>query len=183
MLGIQATASTPPPSQSERLVELFESLESPLLLYARQLTGSRDTAEDLVQEAFLRLQRQQGEVRLPRAWLYRTVHNLAMDHGRRQSRETTAPAADAAQDAAEDATTEALPNEVVERLEMAGLTRLFVEELNSQQRAVLRLRFEENLSYKDIATRLKLSVSHVGVLLHHAVRGLADEFAKRGLHP
>jgi len=178
MLGFQSTSTPPPPAGS--LVELFETLESPLLHYARQLTGSRETAEDLVQEAFLRLQRQGDAVRMPRAWLYRTVHNLAMDHGRRHSRESTQPESDAAEDAA---AVEALPNEVVERLEMAGLTRLFVEELGPPHRAVIRLRFEENLSYKEIAARLDLSVSHVGVLLHHAVRGLADEFAKRGIHP
>jgi DNA-directed RNA polymerase specialized sigma24 family protein len=39
-------------------------------------------AEDLVQEAFMKLQAQFKEVREPRRWLYRTVHNLALNHQR-----------------------------------------------------------------------------------------------------
>ena len=39
-------------------------------------------AEDIVQEAFMRLHAQFDEVREPRRWLYRTVHNLALNHRR-----------------------------------------------------------------------------------------------------
>src|SRR5580698_7033239 len=67
----------------ETIEELFSALESPLLNYALRLAGELGAAEDSVQEAFMKLQAQFKEVREPRRWLYRTVHNLALNHRRR----------------------------------------------------------------------------------------------------
>src|SRR5271168_4927399 len=67
----------------ETMEELFAALESPLLNYALRLAGDLGAAEDCVQEAFMKLQAQFKEVREPRRWLYRTVHNLALNHRRR----------------------------------------------------------------------------------------------------
>ena len=73
---------------SPNLAALFEEEESGLLRYAWGLTGRRPVAEELVQEAFLRLHRSWGEVENPRAWLYRTVRNLALNHRRDHPLET-----------------------------------------------------------------------------------------------
>src|SRR5258706_10638144 len=70
------------PSACETIEELFAALESPLLAYALRLVGQLSVAEDLVQEAFMRLHAQFNEVREPRRWLYRTVHNLALNQRR-----------------------------------------------------------------------------------------------------
>src|SRR5215212_8827277 len=70
------------PTEPETIEELFAALESPLLSYAVRLTGDLSVAEDLVQEAFMRLHAQFEQVREPRRWLYRTVHNLALNHRR-----------------------------------------------------------------------------------------------------
>src|SRR6516225_3244957 len=72
------------PPRAETIEELFAALESPLLSYALRLSGQMNLAEDIVQEAFMRLHAQFEEVREPRRWLYRTVHNLALNQ-RRQS--------------------------------------------------------------------------------------------------
>ena len=74
-------ASAEPPGW-ETIEELFAALESPLLSYALRLAGDAGAAEDIVQEAFMRLHAQFSEVREPRRWLYRTVHNLALNHRR-----------------------------------------------------------------------------------------------------
>ena len=74
-------ASAEPPGW-ETIEELFAALESPLLSYALRLAGDAGVAEDIVQEAFMRLHAQFDEVREPRRWLYRTVHNLALNHRR-----------------------------------------------------------------------------------------------------
>ncbi len=74
-------ASAEPPGW-ETIEELFAALESPLLSYALRLAGDAGVAEDIVQEAFMRLQAQFDEVREPRRWLYRTVHNLALNQRR-----------------------------------------------------------------------------------------------------
>src|SRR5262245_56379754 len=69
-------------SGCETIEQLFAELESPLLGYAQRLTGEPGTAEDLVQEAFMKLHAQFDNVREPRKWLYRTVHNLALNNRR-----------------------------------------------------------------------------------------------------
>ena len=66
----------------DTMEELFAALESPLLGYALRIVGDRSTAEDLVQEAFMKLHAQFEDVREPERWLYRTVHNLALNHRR-----------------------------------------------------------------------------------------------------
>src|ERR1041385_1269661 len=79
--GGSAGASTTAPCAGT-IEELFAKLESPLLSYALRLLGERDRAEDIVQESFMRLHVHFNEVREPRQWLYRTVHNLALNHRR-----------------------------------------------------------------------------------------------------
>src|SRR5688500_1745726 len=74
-----ASAETP---RFESMEELFSALESPLLSYALRLLGERAAAEDVVQEAFMKLHAQFVDVREPRRWLYRTVHNLALNQRR-----------------------------------------------------------------------------------------------------
>ncbi len=76
---MQPDQASAEPSGAETIEELFQALESPLLNYAVRLAGERGGAEDLVQEAFMRLHAQFEEVREPRKWLYRTVHNLALN--------------------------------------------------------------------------------------------------------
>src|SRR5687768_4754919 len=78
-----APENDPAPDSIE---DLFLALESPLLCYARRLAMNDDMAQDLVQEAFMRLQTQFSEVRNPRAWLYRTVHNLAANQRRAENK-------------------------------------------------------------------------------------------------
>src|SRR5258706_5391840 len=112
--------------QSESIEELFAALESPLLSYAQRLLGERTLAEDLVQEAFMKLHAQFAEVREPRRWLYRTVHNLALNQRRDSAKiirlqpqrdENDSPAADTADP-------QPLPDEQIVRLEGIGLVRL-----------------------------------------------------------
>ncbi len=160
---------------------LFHTLESPLLLYAMQLVSSNEVAQDLVQEAFLRLHARFGEVKRPRPWLYRTVHNLAMNHHRRLARER--PAEDDREGEKDDnlASTELMPDERLERLEAIGLAWLQIEQLENREREVLLLRFEEELSYRQISERTGLTISHVGYLLHQSLKVISGELEKMGI--
>ena len=67
-------------SKPQSIVVVFESEESGLLRYAIGLVGRRTVAEEIVQETFLRLHQCWHEVENPRAWLYRSVRNLALNH-------------------------------------------------------------------------------------------------------
>lgn len=160
-------------------------LEGPLLSYALRFSKDRDMAEDLVQEAFLRLHRQSEPVREPRSWLYRTVHNLALNELRAGRRVVplTRPPGDEGGAAVEDDAVDAqpLPDEQLARWEGIGLVRLGLQTLDDRSREVVLLKFHENLSYQEIGARTGLTSGHVGYLLHHALKSLAGELAKAGL--
>jgi len=156
------------------------------LSYALRLVGERALAEDTVQEAFMKLHAQFAEVREPRRWLYRTVHNLALNH-RRQGRkivplEPVAPEGEgiSTPDAADP---EPLPDEQIIRWEGIGLVRISLDALDERSREIVRLKFDEDLSYKQIAERTGLTAGHVGYLLHHALKAIAAELARTGLVP
>ena len=177
-------ASAEPPG-SETIEELFAALESPLLSYALRLAGNAAIAEDIVQEAFMRLQAQFDQVREPRRWLYRTAHNLALNH-RRQAGKIVPfipPTDDGTPAASDTADPQPLPDEQIARWEGIGLVRLSLETLDDRSRELIRLKFNEDLSYKEISTRTGLNIGHVGYLLHHALKAVADELARNGVVP
>jgi RNA polymerase sigma-70 factor (ECF subfamily) len=68
-------------------------------------------------------------------------------------------------------------------MEGIGLVRLGLAALDERTRAVVKMKFEEDLSYKEIAERTGLSVGHVGYLLHHALKNMAGELKRSGLLP
>ena len=179
-----------PPLKWETIEQVFEALESPLLAYARRLLGEMSVAEDVVQEAFMRLHKQFNDVRQPQPWLYRTVHNLVVDHQRQMNRQVTLSSAapDCENSIAETALEEAgdsqpIPDEQIARWEGIGLVRLVVETLDARSKEVIRLRFDDDLSYGEIAERTGLKTGYVGYLLHHALKTMAVELAKLEVSP
>jgi len=170
----EISAPTPPWTTIE---QVFAALESPLLAYARRILGDFSLAEDVVQEAFMKLHAQFQKVLAPQAWLYRTVHNLAIDHQRRASKITFVGSSNDDDDCPiNDASdSQPLPDEQIARWEGIGLVRLVLETLDERSRELIRLRFNEDLSYKEISERTGLTVGHVGYLLHHALKAMAVE--------
>lgn len=171
----------------ETIEELFAALESPLLSYALRLIGGREAAEDLVQEAFMKLHAQFAEVREPRRWLYRTVHNLALNH-RRNSAKIVALAPNPSHESYSSQETDMadespLPDEQIARIEGIGLVRLSLAALDERSRELIRLKFNEELSYQQISERTGLKTGHVGYLLHHALKTIAAQLAKTEVAP
>ena len=170
---------------AETIEELFTALESPLLGYAFRYVGDMGLAEDVVQEAFMKLHAQFEQVQMPRRWLYRTVRNLALN--RRRDAAKTVPLGGASgpdsSPAAEAADPSLLPDEQIIRLEGIGLVRISLEALDDRGRELIRLKFNDELSYKDIAARTGLTAGNVGFLLHQALKTIALELAKTGMVP
>jgi RNA polymerase sigma-70 factor (ECF subfamily) len=165
---------------SETIEELFAALESPLLSYALRLVSDREVAEDVIQEAFMKLHSDFSQVREPRRWLYRTVHNLALNHRRRAGKLVSLEAESASAQLNELADPQPLPDEQIARWEGIGLVRLTLESLDERSRDLVRLKFHEGLSYAEMSRRTGLTVGHVGYLLHHALKIMADELGRTG---
>ncbi|MFU8849217.1 MAG: RNA polymerase sigma factor, partial [Opitutales bacterium] len=62
-----------------------------------------------------------------------------------------------------------------------GLLRVCLERLAPRDRSLVQLKFVEELSYKEIAARLNMTVGHVGYQLHHALKSLELELREEGV--
>jgi RNA polymerase sigma-70 factor (ECF subfamily) len=163
-----------PGSKPLTLAALFESEESPLLHFAVGIVRRRSVAEDLVQEAFLRLSKVWDQVDNPRGWLYRSVRNLALNQLRDARPEAPlegeTPAAD-----------QPLPAELLGRSEAIGTVRMLLAEIPAEDRALIGLKFNENLKYEEISRRTGMSVGNVGFRLHHVLKDLLNGLQRAGI--
>jgi len=135
---------------------------------ARRIVGSEAVAEELVQEAFLRVwvnaPRWRPEAAF-RTWLYRIVINLCLNEARRPQ----ALPLDAAGDPP-DPTPQA-DTELAAR-ERDGLVAAAISALPARQRAAIVLTYRQGLSNAEAADALDTSVSGVETLLVRAKRTL-----------
>jgi RNA polymerase sigma-70 factor (ECF subfamily) len=140
-------------------------------------------AEDLSQEAFARVYVvQDGSLRSPRSFLYRTAHNLAMDHMRHRRVAAAEPLDDVTADTLGDG--RPTPDACVAAREELRLIEAAIEELPPKCRKVfIMLRFEER-SYKEIALAMALSETMVRKYamraLEHCRARLAEQKAPAG---
>lgn len=144
---------------------LYSRTASPLRAYVVRVLGSATPADDIVQDAYLRLLRTPPATRDPdqlRAFLFRIASNLIHDHWRRQRRERDASDPHAAD-------RETAGPDIALRLDMV---RLF-EQLRPQQRQLMWLAYVEGADHREIAAALGLRERSVRVLLHRARRKLA----------
>jgi len=152
---------------ARRTADLFDELHAGLLRYLSSLVRNSAEAEDLLQEAFLRLFRELhsgADIRDPRAWLFSVGHRLALDSFRQ--REPEAAAAAEISDLRPDPETAVLVSERDRWLANA------VSALSPQQRQCLSLR-AEGLRYREIASLLGVQISTVRTMIVRAVTRLA----------
>ena len=170
-------------SEFNSIEEVFLALEAPLLAYALRLLKEPAMAQDVVQEAFVRCHADFKSVRDPRRWLFRTVHNLALNQHRRDSKVIPLHPApgDSPATALDPTDAQPLPDEYITRLEHIGLVRLSLGALDERSRELVRLKFDDELSYKEMSARTGLTVSNIGYLLHHALKAIEAELAKSGV--
>ncbi|MBL8562487.1 MAG: RNA polymerase sigma factor [Gemmobacter sp.] len=148
-----------------------------LLSYVYRLLRDRAEAEDVVQEALLRLWRmapawRPGEARVT-TWLYRVATNLVTDRQRARQRRRVA----ALEDAPEPA--DSAPGAVAQLIEadrMAALEAALAC-LPERQRQAVILRHLEGLSNPEIATILEIGVEAVESLTARGKRALAAALA------
>ncbi|TYO99216.1 RNA polymerase sigma-70 factor (ECF subfamily) [Geothermobacter ehrlichii] len=164
----------------ESFARLVERHIQPLINLGWRMTGSRDLAEDLAQETFLRLHRSLGSFRGDSSlatWLYRTLSRLAIDHLRREKLKRRIFFFRGADDEGSDPVELAAdpgpgPDEELQARESVRRLRQALQQLSPQQRAVFTLRHDEGLPLKEIATALGLSEGTVKAHLHRAVQTL-----------
>jgi len=169
------------PTDLSARVETLEREHGPALRrYAQSLCGDPDWARDAVQDAFLRLLRRPDEAPsgAERPWLFRVCRSRVIDRWRKEGRMSlTADLPDSIR----AVSPEPSPAATAERADAVARLLALVETLPPAQREVVRLRFQADLSYQEIAGVTARTVSHVGVLLHEALKTLRQRARGEGL--
>lgn len=139
---------------------LFKSLYPRLLDAARRRLRDADAAEDVVQEAFVRLLDE--EPREPAAWVTTVARRLAIDHHRAEQRRERKHFRAQPVEA-----TSLGPDEWLDREQRVATVRRVLERLTPSDRQLLVL-YHEGHSYKEIAKQLGVAPSSIGPLLVRA---------------
>lgn len=143
-------------SEPEAFGGFYEQTLLPLRRYLQRLLGNAGEAEEVAQDAYLRIY--QKPAHKPAALLYTTARRLAINRLRRRDISPVAPT-DAPLDTARSSAP-SVPAQVSARQEL-DLLREAVDKLPEGCRQVLLLRKVEHLSHRDIATRLGIAISTV----------------------
>ena len=157
------------------LREVFDAEETALVRFAHSIVARREVAEDIVQDAFLKLHQHWLEVENPRAWLYRAVRNLALNHLRKYKRESTLD------DAPERAAEAPDASEALGHQEAIGMMRMLIAEMPAADRRLIQLKYRDGLKYEQISHQTGLSAGNVGYKLHHLLHNLADSMRHLGV--
>lgn len=145
-----------PSGLSELYVHDYESL----VRLARVLVDSSESAEDCVQDAFVRVHRRWNRIEDPRAYLRTAVINACRDHLRRlRVRRAFRP---------DPEKPETIP-EIEDELD--GV----LGRLSERRRTAIVLRYYADLSYEEIATHLRCREATVRSLIHRGLHGMRKE--------
>jgi RNA polymerase sigma-70 factor (ECF subfamily) len=166
------------------VLEAVERHEQALVVYAARLLGDREAARDVVQDVFLRLCRQEPERVGPHLaeWLFTVCRNRATDLLRRKGRMTSL----ADEHGQQAASPEPAPGEALELSEEAAHVMALLRGLPESQQEVIRLRFQNGFSYREISGITGHSVTNVGYLMHAGMKTLRARLTglqARALHP
>lgn len=147
-----------------------------LLGYATSILGDSGRAQDAVQDTFLRLwQQEPGSVNQSlKSWLFTVCRNRAFDILRKEKRMTHVETSQLETIAGE---TGADPAAEAERSERQSAVLSQLDRLPPNQREVIRLKFQQDLSYREISAITSLSESNVGFLIHTGIKRLRKSLA------
>lgn len=161
----------------EQFESLFRAYYDAIYRHLFRMVGSREEAEDLAQETFLRLHQQTfsaDDDHNIRAWLYKVAGNLALNAlrgaRRREERQDRVGKAELSI-GVKDPQREAL------RHDERALVRAVLASLSERQAEILLLR-HGGLSYREVAEILGVATSSIGTMLARAERAFEAAYQR-----
>ena len=157
----------------------MSDFEIPLTKYAVSILGDLEEARDVVQETFLKLYKQDpNRVGLKaKAWLFTVCRNRCYDVLKKNNRISNL----------EEDQVSAIPSKDKDPVEIINffegrdeinknikILYSLIEKLPARQKEVMRLKFQSDLTYKEIAETLDISISNVGFIVHSALKNLRE---------
>lgn len=157
---------------------LFQRYAEALRRFAVQYTESREIAEELVQDLFFEMwkNREQWSPTVSvKSYLYTSVRNLALDYLKHEQVVETWK-----QEALPDDTPPA-PDERLHRNQLRQAVHETIDGLPERRRHVFKLSRQHNLTYREIAKVLDISVKTVETHMSRAFRDLREQLAPHRL--
>ena len=158
VFSLSALAARAQLGDREALDELLRALEPPLLDHVRTIVSDQDLADDVLQEALLRISRALGSLREPewvRAWAYRITTREAIRAARAERNPKREAVDDIDDFPAPEGDVSVGEEGVLDEL------RARVAELPRRAQLVLRMRYLQELSQQEIAEALEIPVGTV----------------------
>jgi RNA polymerase sigma-70 factor (ECF subfamily) len=149
---------------------LFDRYNTRLLYYLRRMLGTGGQAEDVLQTVWLKVVRGIGTLQEPRAvrtWMYRIAHNEAVQQLRKSGRELALEEM--------EETLEAVVGEEETSPVDTARVHAALDELSPAHRAVLTLRFMNDLTYEEMAGVVGCSIGTIRSRMHYAKRALKEK--------
>ena len=163
---------------------ILEKYHSPLINFFYRFVGDKIEAEDLAQEAFLRIYRSRHNYK-PKAklstWIYCIAKNIALNELRRRathraaSLEETIDAEDSEIKIQFADTTQNLPSQELEKKELENIIKKAIDSLPIHQKTAIILRRFDGFSYEEIGKIMKCSIFSVKSLLNRAKENLKEK--------
>ena len=154
-------------------VSLYNRHKGPVYGFCLKMVLDEEMARDVLQETFLRVYENKDRLANAasfRTWLFTIARNLSLNHLRRRARTEPLHATSLGRTLPDEG---ALPGVRLEKSEQVRLVNHFLRQLKPEYREVLVLREYQNLSYEEIATVTRTTLSSVKSRLFKARRKLA----------
>lgn len=152
-------------------------LKNKLFRFALSVVSNKELAEDLVQDAFVKLWKSKDnmqQVGNMEAWSMRMVKNLCLDHFKSKYNKTNTSLD-------QSVNFIAAPSDPIVEMEYSDTMtqiQLILDTLPEKQRMIFQLREIEEHSYKEIAEILKVDIGDVKVNLHRTRKTIKEKLEK-----
>lgn len=157
--------------------DIINTYKNPLYATILRMTKQPQLAQDLVQEAFIKIYEQLNSYKAGsfKSWLYRVAINHCIDELRKKEYKIhQEPLLD------EQLVEVNHPEIIYLKKERERQLEQLLSGLPEQERMILLLRYNNNLSYEEIAELLKISVTDVRNKLHRSKKKMREQVSERG---
>ncbi|MFA6159738.1 MAG: RNA polymerase sigma factor, partial [Parcubacteria group bacterium] len=173
-------------SNQERYGEIIERYQGKLFAYLFRLIGSRDEAQDILQDVFLKAYRNLQSYDTARkfsSWIYRIAHNEAVNFIKRRALKRFIPWEDiaATKDKLEMMSFEEGADKAWLRKEIGKEVNVALDKMPFKYKQVLVLRYFSDKSYEEISEILGKPMNTVGTLISRAKQKPSQELKGQNL--